>query len=682
MPQPRAILLAALLLAAPALGAPPVTVSHEPLTLPSLTSTPRYKENPNVNGANFHGPYADPVPRTLQTLWLENNLLKVQIIPELGGPVARAIHKPSNHDVFFFEGKLKDGIPFWESGVKVSFPWHEHAVRTTDQPAATRIVNHPDGSTSVAMFMEFSRFHEHWNRHMFGRHSNLLLTQTITLRPNDARLHIRYRVTNPAPYRQGLNIWNDAFFPRQHTPKGIVQQDHQPFPETDTEWIFPAAFVSHHLANQARPYSEADTRVAAYKDEHQSIFAWAIQYPFTGVYYPSVQVNRLRITDPAVAPGAKQYFVGEGRYAPGKVTSHMYNYLELWGGASSVFEGVEQWIEPGQSVELPYAYILLAGMPKTHYATTHAAVHADFTTHTLHAATFTPQTITASLDGTPLGDPVQTTPGTPVTFPLPKSATAGRITLRNHTTTLLDATLPLAPAITPEDKTRIKSANEPTPQASEMIGSAFCYGRHLREAANRYPKNTTPKGRAQYRDGQLDNAINTLTAAATADPADGEAQLLLALAHWEKDNLPAARPLIAAAVKNNHTPAAYYAALLALADKDTPKALALLTNDQGHPIHHEARLLSAALLTTTTEKPLPDSLNQELAALDTLDPADPRLQWIRAQANLPGAQEALTALLKEPGAQKRIDEFTAALQGQYTHPRRMDPPPPPQKPRK
>jgi hypothetical protein len=61
------------------------------------------------------------------------------------------------------------------------------------------------------------------------------------------------------------------------------------------------------------------------------------------------------------------------------------------------------------------------------------------------------------------------------------------------------------------------------------------------------------------------------------------------------------------------------------------------------------------------------------------DPADPRALYVRwkacerigAVAEGRSAKAALDAMLAEPGAKRRLEEFLSATRGRYVHPNRM-----------
>ncbi len=691
--------------------APAVTVHEEVLTLPWYTSEPYYKiEHPSLRSFFVvPGTQKRAGERTFKTIVLENQFIRVQVAPEIGGAVARAIYKPTGDDFFFLEGKAKDWRPFWESGVKVGFPFIEHGIGM-EQPASYRIVPGADGSVTVAMWMEFSRFNECYNLQQYGRFSNMLLSQHVTLKPSEGFFSITYRIVNPMPYKQGRQLSNDAIFPRNQIAQGALQGDAQPPEMTLTEWIYPAIYVSDHGGKDFRSYSEDDTRIANYRKPHNSIFSWSIPYGFAGLWYPSVNINRLRLFDPQIAPRTKQYFKGEGTYEPGNLYTHMYNFCELWGGTDNLFEGVENWIGPGESFQYTHSYTLISGIGKIDYADRQVAVKVQLSGKPqVQAVTLRPvEKLTAKWNGKLIDQEVPSAPDKPALFQIPGNFKKGRLTLIADGKIILDRQFPLEiPVDTSQHQKIRESVQMDSASGAERFGNARHWGRNYRSAIDgqpaiegkpasegkppieaqpaikSYPQGSVDRGRVLYRDGQIDQAIDCLKKSTATNPEDGEGWHLLGAALLEKGEPEAATSAFQNAMraKNPYPPANYFLALAALAkpnwkgEAEAKQALSALV--EAIPQHWEARLLQAWINANRPKRQL--SALESAQALATEDPADPRIQFILLHgAQHTGekelavaAKEALDQLLKEPGAKARLAEFEAATRGEYKAPLRI-----------
>jgi len=656
------------------------TIRQSTMSLPwYVTERPPEQEaaaGPMVTG----GPQKSAGVRTFETVNLENEYLRVEVAPEIGGAVSRAIFKPTGDDIFFREGKAKDWLPFWESGVKASFPYREHGMATI-QPASWRTVRREDGSVTMAMWMEFSRYTESYNAGFYGRYSPMLLSQHVTLHPRRALIEITYRIVNPAPFRQGRQIWNDALLPRNQLADGIVQGGAQPPEPTRSEFIYPARYVSHHGGRDFRTFDETNTPLATYPPPHISIFSWGISYGFAGLWYPDAKVNRLRIFDPQICPGTKLFINGEGVYQPGTLSSHTYNFVELWGGFDNIFEAVEDWIGPGETYQFTHYFTYVKGIGKVDYANTDAAVNVEFGGESpqVEVVTFSRvRRLLVEFDGQPLGA-AECAPDKPARFALPHDAAAGRVKIRADGRLIIEQSFPLA---IPDDTSRhekIRTALGHTPEhweLSDLSGEAS-----YRSSIERYPQGTTSRGRVLYRDGQIDAAIACLNSAVESDPDDGEGWHLLGAALLEKGETARAHDAFSRAISaaKPYAPARYFLALEALETKDYSTASAMLaTLIKEDPRHFEARLLKAWIDANAPAK-APAFALQAARALDAEDPADPRVAFVlqhcaRAagdESTVHNAAAALKQLLTEPGAPRRLEEFKAATQGRYVAPARL-----------
>ena len=676
---PRRIWLL-LFLAAPCRGglnAESVGVSEEPLTLPHYARGPAPGTERDARPRITTRREAD---RTYACVVIQNEYVRVQVVPELAGALYQAVHKPSGFDYFYCEGLGKDWYVYWESGVKASFPQAEHGMVNFGQPASWRVYRHPDGGATVAQWMEFTHnSYAHPARR--GGFSRALLSQLVTVRPGEGLFSIRYRLVNPSPHRLGRRLWSDAFFPRNQTEKGVVQAFQPPPEKTLTELVFPACFVSFHRGEQFRKYDPREGLLGQVTQRFSSLFSWDIPCGFAGLYYPAARVNRLRLCDPRLAPGAKFYFEGEGSYGePGRPLGldANYNFVELWGGTDNLFEGVENWLGPGESFEFTHFFTLLRGMGKVDYADRNLALDVDLDGPEPFAAvmTFRPAaSLAAEFDGRPLGS-APCGPDQPARFVLPAGSRSGRLTLSADGARLLDRRFPLE---IPEDRSRhalIRQAlDRSRPSFAEMLNDMpernierLSYHRSIQA----YPPGSTGRGRLLYRDGQLDAAIACLRQAVAAQPEDGEAWHLLGAAFLERDQSSESRAAFAKALGagDAYPPARFFLALHALAAGRRPEArneLAQLIRAVPH--HWEARLLDAWLSGSPTA----------LRALEAEDPADPRLQWALRQAqeragDKPAAAEAqrvLAQLMKAPGCAQRVEEFKALTEGRYRAPARV-----------
>ena len=135
----------------------------------------RYKK---LDWAAYEASAPRPAPRTFTAVVLENELLRLTFLPELGGRLYRAVYKPSGRDLFYVNPVLKPTrwgpaqqgwwlgaggiewcLPVDEHGLEWALPWEYSTARNgaastitlwdssaTDRLRARVTVTLPDGS--------------------------------------------------------------------------------------------------------------------------------------------------------------------------------------------------------------------------------------------------------------------------------------------------------------------------------------------------------------------------------------------------------------------------------------------------------------------------------------------------------------------------------------------------------
>ncbi len=87
--------------------------------------------------------------KAYQAVWLENEYLKVMILPELGGRIQRAFDKTNQYDFVYYNHVIKPALVGlcgpWISG-GIEFNWPQHHRPTTYSPVDYMLIEHEDGS--------------------------------------------------------------------------------------------------------------------------------------------------------------------------------------------------------------------------------------------------------------------------------------------------------------------------------------------------------------------------------------------------------------------------------------------------------------------------------------------------------------------------------------------------------
>jgi tetratricopeptide (TPR) repeat protein len=249
---------------------------------------------------------------TVTNVVLENDLLRVEVAPELAGRIMHVVYRGSGRELYNVNDEVLARIPWDAGGWRASFPFPEHGMRFRNQSCGWRVIP-GDGTVTLAMDNRFTHFRSPQEVNYQGRYTVLRLGRRVTLRPGQAYFECAIAVENPMPFRVGYHLWTTAQFPEA----------------PDARFVLPVSRVSFHRAEWFRDWTPGQG-AALYRNwsSHASYFSVGMEQPFAAVYYPGTDINRIRIADPEPAPGAKLF-----GFAPGR-----NRYFEIWTGNQPIFE--------------------------------------------------------------------------------------------------------------------------------------------------------------------------------------------------------------------------------------------------------------------------------------------------------------------------------------------------------
>jgi len=140
---------------------------------------------------------------TYRAVYLENEYLRVVVLPELGGHIYSAHDKISGEEMFYLNHVIKPGRILlrgsWAAfGLEFNFP-RGHSV-TTLSPVDYRLLERPDGSVAVAVGDCEQTSRMRW-------------TVLISLRPGARRLEVTTRLTNRTELPHRYYFWANAAVP-------------------------------------------------------------------------------------------------------------------------------------------------------------------------------------------------------------------------------------------------------------------------------------------------------------------------------------------------------------------------------------------------------------------------------------------------------------------------------------
>ena len=271
-------------------------------------------------------------------VFLENEYLRVMVLPELGGRIQRAYDKVTGYDFVYYNEVIKPALVGlagpWISG-GIEFNWPQHHRPTTFAPVDWRIVEHPDGSRSV----ELSEVDQ-----MYGTKGKM----TFTLYPDRAYIEIKGQLYNRTSLPQTFLWWaNPAVAVNDNTqsvfpPDVCAVYDHG---KRDVS-KFPIATGVYYKHDYG-----AGVDISRYKNipVPTSYMCAHSDYNFVGGYDYGVEAGILHIADHHVSPGKKQWTWGCGDFGQAwdrNLTDVNGPYIELMTGMYCDNQPDFTWLKP------------------------------------------------------------------------------------------------------------------------------------------------------------------------------------------------------------------------------------------------------------------------------------------------------------------------------------------------
>ncbi len=278
------------------------------------------------------------IDKEWQACYLENDYLKIMILPELGGRIQMAYDKIKKRHFVYYNEVIKPALVGltgpWISG-GIEFNWPQHHRPSTYLPVDYSIEKNKNGSVTV-WCSEIERMFR--TKGMTG----------FTLYPDKAYLEIKVKLYNRTPQPQTFLWWanpavavNDAYqsvFP----PDVNAVFDHGKRDVSE----FPIAKGKYYKVNYA-----PGTDISLYKNipVPTSYMAIRSDYNFVGGYENDSKGGLLHVANHHISPGKKQWTWGHGDFGQAwdrNLTDKNGPYIELMCGVYTDNQPDFSWIMP------------------------------------------------------------------------------------------------------------------------------------------------------------------------------------------------------------------------------------------------------------------------------------------------------------------------------------------------
>jgi len=322
------------------------TVTIQTYPAPAPDRNPMFLDKRVYQGSSgnvYPNPFTDHISdskfdKPYRAIFLENEFIRIMILPEIGGRIHIGQDKTNNYDFFYRQNVIKPALVGllgpWISG-GVEFNWPQHHRPSTFMPVGHKIEEHEDGSRTVWLSE-----HEPMNR-MKGMVG-------ITLHPGKSIIEAKAQLYNRTPFVQTFLWWANVAVQ--------VHEQYQAFFPPDVAYVADhakRALSSFPLARNF--YYGVDytpgVDITWYKNipVPTSYMMLDSKYDFFGGYDHGKRAGLVHVADRHISPGKKLWTWGNAEFGymwDRELTDSDGPYVELMAGVFTDNQPDFSWLQP------------------------------------------------------------------------------------------------------------------------------------------------------------------------------------------------------------------------------------------------------------------------------------------------------------------------------------------------
>ena len=343
---------------------------------------PMFFENKPYQGASgrlYPIPYSDGITDEKKDVeydvfTLENEYIKTQVLPEIGGKILRGYDKVGQHDFIYYNEVVKPALVglagAWISG-GIEFNWPQHHRPTTYMPLEAVIEENEDGGKTV------------WTGEVepFNRMKGMA---GITVDKGRSYIKAKIRVYNRTALPQIFMWWANLAVP--------VNDDYRTIFPPDCEWVNDhdrRAILEWPIAKgvykTARPYDFGEgTNLSHYNavkvPSSYLISQGQSDMDFIAGYDVGINKGIATVANHHISPGKKMWHWGIGDFGDmwcNNLTDENGPYIELMTGVYTDNQPDFTWIAPYESREFEQYWYPIRDIGEVKNASIDAAVNME-----------------------------------------------------------------------------------------------------------------------------------------------------------------------------------------------------------------------------------------------------------------------------------------------------------------
>lgn len=313
--------------------------------------------------------FDEKADKAYRAIFLENDFIRVMLLPEIGGRIQRAYDKIGGQDFVYYNHVIKPALVGlagpWISG-GIEFNWPQHHRPSTFDPVDYTCFENADGSATAVM----------------GEIETMFRTKStvrFTLYPDRAYIEIAAQLYNRTPLPQTFLWWANPAVAVNDNTRTIFPPDVTAVMDHGKRAVstFPIATGTYYKVD----YS-AGVDISRYKNlpVPTSYMAAKSDYDFVGGYDDGTNEGVLHVADHHVAPGKKQWTWGCGDFGKAwdrNLTDSDGPYVELMTGCFTDNQPDFSWLMPQEEKRFTQYFMPYRVIGTVHNATKDLAMNFE-----------------------------------------------------------------------------------------------------------------------------------------------------------------------------------------------------------------------------------------------------------------------------------------------------------------
>ncbi len=343
---------------------------------------PMFFENKPYQGASgrvYPIPYCDGISDEktdveYETYTLENEYVKTQVVPSLGGKILRGFDKIGNYDFIYYNEVVKPALVGlagpWISG-GIEFNWPQHHRPTTFMPLEAVSEDNTDGGKTV------------WTGEVepFGRMKGMA---GITVDKGRSYIKAKVRVYNRTAYPQVFMWWANLAVPVNNAYRTVFPPDCEWVNDHDRRAVLEWP-IAKGLYKTARPYNFGKGTDLSHYDAVKVPSSYLISQgqsdmDFISGYDTGINKGIATVANHHISPGKKMWHWGIGDFGDmwcSNLTDKNGPYIELMTGVYTDNQPDFTWIAPYETKEFEQYWYPVREIGEIKNATIDAALNVE-----------------------------------------------------------------------------------------------------------------------------------------------------------------------------------------------------------------------------------------------------------------------------------------------------------------